>query len=158
MRAAVVISADAEWRAFKECLPDLHIEPSPYGQQAQINLGSSKIPVLHGGWGKISAAASAQYIIDQYQPDLLVNLGTCGGFAGRVETGTILLVERTLIYDILEQMGDAEAALEHYATRLDLSWLPAELPYPVRRGLLISADRDLPTGRPRSSSSGSAAS
>jgi adenosylhomocysteine nucleosidase len=82
-------------------------------------------------------------VIDRYKPELLLNLGTCGGFAGRVEAGTILLVERTLVYDILEQMGGSAAAIEHYGTALDLRWLPEPLPHPVLRGPLVSADRDL---------------
>jgi adenosylhomocysteine nucleosidase len=99
--------------------------------------------LFHGGWGKISAAATAQYVIDHFQPDLLVNLGTCGGFDGRIETGTIILVEQTLVYDIIEQMGDSAEAIEHYGSFLDLSWLPFNMPYPISRGLLISADRDI---------------
>jgi adenosylhomocysteine nucleosidase len=40
-------------------------------------------------------------------------------------------------------MSDPEDAIVHYSTELDLSWLPDRLPYPVQRGLLVSADRDI---------------
>ncbi len=143
MTAVVVISADAEWRAVREIHPELVLRNSPLGELAELDIDGGRLTLFHGGWGKIAAAASAQYIIDRFHPDLLINLGTCGGFAGCVETGTILLVERTLVYDILEQMGDGAEAIRHYSTALDLSWLPAKLPYPVSRGLLVSADRDL---------------
>ncbi|MCA1899893.1 MAG: hypothetical protein LDL50_04200, partial [Chloroflexi bacterium] len=89
--------------------------------------------------------ATAQYVIDHFQPDLLVNLGTCGGFAGRIKTGAVILVERTLVYDIIEQMGDGAEAIRHYTTEIDLSWLGRgnhDAPS-VIRGLLISADRDI---------------
>jgi len=43
-------------------------------------------------------------------------------------------------------MGDSEEAIAHYSTTLDLTWLPKELPAPVTRGLLISADRDIVVG------------
>jgi adenosylhomocysteine nucleosidase len=143
MKVVAIISANAEWRAVKEIYPELALKPSPFGEFADLTLGAWELTLFHGGWGKISAAATAQYIIDTFQPDLLLNLGTCGGFAGQVETGTIILVERTLVYDILEQMGDGAAAIEHYSTTLDLSWLRPDLPYAVPRGLLVSADRDL---------------
>lgn len=97
---------------------------------------------FHGGWGKIAAAASTQYVIDRWRPELLINLGTCGGFAGAIERGTMVLAERTLVYDIIEQMGDADAAIAHYSTTLDLAWL-GDPPQPVQRALLVSADRDL---------------
>ena len=146
MRTAVVISANAEWRAVKEILSDLQVEESPFGETAEYQTAAGNVTLFHGGWGKIAAAASAQYILDTFKPDLLINLGTCGGFAGCIESGTVVLVERTLVYDILEQMGDGAEALAHYSTSLDLGWLPDALPYPVMRGLLVSADRDLLAG------------
>jgi adenosylhomocysteine nucleosidase len=47
------------------------------------------------------------------------------------------------VYDIIEQMGDFDAHITHYSTDLDLSWLKAAPPIPVRRSILVSADRDL---------------
>lgn len=145
MKTAILISANAEWRVVKELYPDLKLQRSPYGEFAGLDLGQRQLVLFHGGWGKISAAATAQYVIDHFEPDLLINLGTCGGFAGRIETGAIMLVERTLVYDIIEQMGDSAEAIEHYATDIDLSWLSAghlnEKDF--LRGLLVSADRDI---------------
>jgi len=143
MKAVVVISANAEWRAMREICPELDVEVSPFGETARFQTGADEVLLFHGGWGKIAAAASAQYVIDTFHPDILINLGTCGGFAGRIETGSVLLVERTLVYDILEQMGDGAEAIAHFTTALDLDWLPLELPHSVQRGLLVSADRDL---------------
>jgi len=65
------------------------------------------------------------------------------GFQGRIEQGIIILVEKTIIYDILEQMLDAQEAIENYSTTLDLNWLPRITPSPISRGLLVSADRDI---------------
>jgi adenosylhomocysteine nucleosidase len=145
MKIVVLVSAYAEWRVVKELYPDLNLQQSPFGEYADLTLPTlnvKRLTLFHGGWGKISAAATAQYVIDYFQPDLLVNLGTCGGFAGRVETGTVLLVERTLIYDIIEQMGDGAEAIQHYATDINLSWLDGG-PKTVVRSLLVSADRDI---------------
>jgi adenosylhomocysteine nucleosidase len=143
MNTVILISADAEWRVVKELHPELAIQESPYGEFAYITLGTHRVLVFQGGWGKISAAASTQYVIDHFKPDLLINLGTCGGFEGLIERGTIILVEKTIVYDIVEQMGDADEAIAHYSTTLDLSFLPRILPSPVLRGLLVSADRDI---------------
>jgi adenosylhomocysteine nucleosidase len=146
MNAVVIISANAEWRVAKELYPNLEIQQSPYGEFANLQLSTFNLQLFHGGWGKISAAATAQYAIDHFKPDLLINLGTCGGFAGRIETGTIILVERTLVYDIIEQMGDGAEAIAHYATEIDLSWMDdgrRMVDGDVVRGLLVSADRDI---------------
>lgn len=150
MNIIVLVSANTEWRVVKKLYPGLVLQKSPFGEFTNLELDTWQLTFFHGGWGKISAAATAQYVIDHFRPDLLVNLGTCGGFAGRIEIGTLILVERTLVYDILEQMGDADDAIAHYETTLDLSWLGGheswttkEVQPSVVRGLLVSADRDI---------------
>jgi len=155
-KVLILISADAEWRGIRKLFPEADYEVSPYGEWFVSDLTEAAygdiarssavtIPVIffHGGWGKIAAAASTQYAIDRWHPTLLVNLGTCGGFEGEIERGTILLVEKTVVYDIIEQMGDSEAHIRHYTTDLDLNWLSEPFPLPVFRSLLVSGDRDL---------------
>ena len=108
----VLISANSEWQAVKEILAPVRVNTSPFGETFDYQ----HIKYFQGGWGKVSAAATAQYVIDRYQPHLLVNLGTCGGFEGHVKRGTVILVTKTIIYDIFEQMTDPGDALSHYAT------------------------------------------
>jgi adenosylhomocysteine nucleosidase len=78
---------------------------------------------MQAGWGKIAAACATQYAINRWKPSLLVNLGTCGGFEGSIQRGEILLVDRTIVYDILEQMGDSDALIDYYTSQIDTSWL-----------------------------------
>jgi adenosylhomocysteine nucleosidase len=146
-RAVVLISAGTEWRVVRSLFPDADLSVTPLGEWFAITIPAAQaalaVVFMHGGWGKIAAAASTQYAIDRWQPDLLVNLGTCGGFAGLIETGEVILAERTVVYDIVEQMGDPDEALAHFATDIDLNWLGEDDPVPVRRTLMVSADRDL---------------
>ena len=143
MKTVVLISAIAEWNAVKPLFPDAKIRRFPFGECFDILLQEEHISFFHSGWGKISSAGSMQYVIDQYSPDLIVNLGTCGGFVGGVEQGEIILVDQTYVYDIVELMGDLDI-VSYYASSLDLSWLAEPYPYPVRRGMIASADSDLP--------------
>jgi adenosylhomocysteine nucleosidase len=113
-KVVVLISAGAEWRAVLRLYPQASVQYSPYGAWFLTTIAGELLIFLHGGWGKIAAAGSTQYAIDRWQPDLLVNLGTCGGFDGEIERGEIILVERSLVYDIVEQMGDAQQAIDHY--------------------------------------------
>ncbi len=150
----VLISANTEWKVVREAFPTASTSPSPWGEFFAHRLlgGAAGSPIIffHGGWGKIAAAASAQYAIDRWRPPFLINLGTCGGFRGEIAKGDLILVDRTIVYDIVEQMGDAAQAIADYSTDLDLSWAKGDLPPGVRRGLLLSADRDiLPADVPR---------
>ncbi len=108
-----------------------------------MNTGGEKVVFLHGGWGKIKAAGSAQYAISRWNPKLMVNLGTCGGFQGRIEAGEVVLADKTIVYDLVEQMAAPESAIRAYTTTLDLSFLREPYPQKVRKTLLVSADRDL---------------
>lgn len=143
MKTVVLISASAEWDGVKPLFPESEIRNSPFGESMQVTLGAWNLELFHSGWGKIASAATMQYVLDHRSPEMVVNLGTCGGFEGVVSQGDIILVDKTFVYDIVELMGDLEIST-YYASSLDLSWLPEPYPYPVRRGTLASADSDLP--------------
>ena len=141
-KVVVVVSANSEWEGVKALYPKVEYQRSPFGEWFQA-ADDDRVIFFHGGWGKISAAASTQYVIDRWRPDLLVNLGTCGGFDGGIERGSIVLVDRTVVYDIIEQMTAALPAQKFYETEIDLSWLKEPYPLPVIRTLIVSGDRDL---------------
>jgi adenosylhomocysteine nucleosidase len=140
----ILVSADAEWRCIRARFPNADVQASPLGDWFTASNDALRgVVFFHGGWGKIAAAASAQYVIGRWSPALLINLGTCGGFAGEIELGAVVLVSRTVVYDIYEQMSDADEAIAAYATEIDLSWLVGGDPEGVTRGVLVSGDRDL---------------
>jgi adenosylhomocysteine nucleosidase len=141
----VIVSADAEWRAVLKALPYVEPNESPLGAGFTVSLGAPPRRALffHGGWGKIAAAASTQYVIHHCAPALLVNLGTCGGFEGDVQRGDVILASGTVVYDLKELMGDHVEHIAHYSTDIDLGWLDGPLPQRVIRARIVSADRDL---------------
>jgi adenosylhomocysteine nucleosidase len=144
--AVIIVSADAEWRVVRSLHSRADLVSTPYGETFSSTVatdhGTASVVFMHGGWGKIAAAGSAQYAIDRWHPSALINLGTAGGFAGLVERFAMIMPDRTVVYDIVERMGDARAALDAYATTIDLAWL-GEPPSPVKRTVLVSADQDL---------------
>ena len=143
MKIVIIVSAIAEWNGVKPLFPDAKIERFPFGETFQATLDNRNVPFFHTGWGKIASAGAMQYLVDHHSPDLIVNLGTCGGFAGLVEQGETILVDETYVYDIVELMGDLDIST-YYASSLDVSWIPEPYPHPARRGLIASADSDLP--------------
>jgi len=140
LRVAVLISAKAEWRAVTPLFPAASLQTSPYGQFFFTQVGRERVLFFQGGWGKVAAAGSTQYVIDRFHPERLINLGTCGGVEGRVHRFDIVALERVVIYDIAEAMGDSKEAIDHYSTNLPL---PARLPGSAIRATMYSGDRDL---------------
>ena len=139
----ILISAGAEWRAFLPHFSSAEVFATPYGESFEIQINGKNIRLLHGGWGKVAAAGSTQYAFDHWRPDRIINLGTCGGFEGRIKQGEVILAQKTIIYDIFDAMTDPDQAVEKYSVDFNLSWLPAAPPQPVRVQPLISADRDI---------------
>lgn len=144
----VLISANAEWNVIKEVFPQEKYLSTPWGEYfaTEIEVRSIKLPIIffHEGWGKVAAAGATQYAIDLWDPEILINLGTCGGFEGSVNKYEILLIDQTIIYDIQEAMGDSREAIQDYSTNIDLSWI--SIPDTIRKTVLVSADRDLVPG------------
>lgn len=140
LRFAVLVSANAEWRALKPLFAAATIQTSPYGEYFFASLEGERILFFQGGWGKVAAAGSTQYVIDRFRPARLINLGTCGGVEGRIHRFDIVAIENVVIYDIAEAMGDSKEAIAHYSTAVAL---PPRLPVPVVKVTMYSADRDL---------------
>src|SRR6201988_174634 len=92
MKIVIAISAIAEWIAVKPLFPNSKINHFPFGECMDVTLGTWHLEIFHCGWGKIASAGAIQYLIDHYSPDLIVNLGTCGGFEGVVSQGEVILV------------------------------------------------------------------
>jgi adenosylhomocysteine nucleosidase len=144
----VLISADEEWRAVKQIMkPPEPLQSSPFGewfpQDVQVQDGQLSIVFFQTGCGKIPAAAAAQFVLNKWNLQLIINLGTCGGFKGKVERRDILLITKTVVYDIYERSGGHDEQVAKYMTELDLTWI--EKPYPMNAlpATMATADQDL---------------
>ena len=145
-KIVVIISAGAEWRETISILKPAACEMSPYGEFFSIESGgeySENIMFFHGGVGKISAAGSAQYVIDKFSPGFLINIGSCGGFEGAVRRGDIIMADETVVYDIYDSMEGGETTLNRYITKLETDPWKDLFKGEVMVHKLISADRDL---------------
>jgi adenosylhomocysteine nucleosidase len=145
IKYAVLVSANMEWKSVKKNYPNEKFQSSPWGEFFFKDIAKQRILFFHEGWGKVAAAGATQYVIDQFNPTILINLGTCGGFEGEIQRLEVVLADQTIIYDILEAMGDSKEAIADYATQIDLTWLGDSLPVKVKKTTLVSADKDLRT-------------
>jgi adenosylhomocysteine nucleosidase len=142
-RFVVLISADGEWQALLHHISAAIQHPTPYGNWFSQTVEDFPVVFMHTGWGKAATAGACQFAIDVFHPQLLINLGTCGGLEGLAAVGEILCVSETAFYDIFEGMADYAQAIGFYKSQADLSWLPEELPEHTRQARLVSADQDI---------------
>jgi adenosylhomocysteine nucleosidase len=148
----VLISADEEWRTVKQIMkPPQPLQPSPFGEWflQDVQVQGRKLPVVffQTGCGKIPAAAATQYVLNEWNPQLIINLGTCGGFKEKVQKGDILLVTKTVVYDIIERTEHYDEQIAEYITKLDLSWLEKPYPQNALPATMATADQDLDPGK-----------
>ena len=85
-----------------------------------------------GGIGKVNAAMSAQYFIDRYQPDWIVNAGVAGSFHD-LPIGTVVLAEDFVQHDIDTSAVDGVPGL---IPTLNLTALPTD--QPDRAGAILA--------------------
>ena len=139
----VLISANSEWQAALDILQPFEIVSSPLGDWFISQVQGFDLVFFHSGWGKTRSAAATQYVIDHWKPDLVINLGTCGGLEGYSILGETLLVTNTVMYDVVERMGNRHLAVDYYRGSLNTEWVGDELPANTRRSPLASADQDI---------------
>ncbi len=139
----VLISANSEWRIALEILKPDQTNASSLGDWFVGEVETHRVIFFHSGWGKTRSAATTQFVIDHWQPDLVINLGTCGGLEGFATLGETLLVTDTVMYDIFERMGDSQQAVNYYRSELNTDWIGTDLPENTRRAPLASADQDI---------------
>ncbi len=141
-RIVVIVSADGEWRATTPLFPNVKMNDSPLGEWFTTPVAGEEIIVYHGGWGKEHAAASTEYVIENWHPDLVINFGTCGGFKGQVNRFDTVLVEKAIVYDFVSLIGPPDEGIKKFTTEIDLSWIQKP-PTHVKRVHILSGDRDL---------------
>ena len=144
MKTIVIVSAIAEWNGVKPLFPEAEIETFPYGECFTASLRGRDDHVLPHRLGE-DCLRRCDAIPDRSTPPRSAS-STSGRAAASKESlnkGEVILVDRTLVYDIVELMGDLDIT-SYYASSLDLRWLADPLPHPARRALIASADSDLP--------------
>jgi adenosylhomocysteine nucleosidase len=140
MQIVVQVSTIREWDALLALLPhSSEVQSSPTGSFVTYTWSSFHGPLtgvlLHGGTGKILAAASAQYAALTWRPTYLFLLGTCGAIDPKIRELDVIYATRTIVHDIA-----IEAKVRELTTDLPGLWTHVVTPYPVHRGLMVSGD------------------
>lgn len=65
----------------------------------QYKLGKYSLFVIHSGAGEIAAAMTTQFLISQFNVDLIVNFGVVGGLTHQMTLSRTCIVESVVHYD-----------------------------------------------------------
>lgn len=149
----IQICAEGEWRAFKnllgiqqvpEGLAPYETGSTPYGDWVKTEISDQECIFFFSGFTKTRSSGACQHAIDRWKPDRLFVLGTCGGVAEDLTPLDIILGSSTVQYDCIIRFGGSSPVFyEDFVEPLDNAWIDFDqLPFPVREGLIATADQD----------------
>lgn len=145
-RIVILVCSDFEWAYVLSVFNDAELKESPYGNWfIPISSPAKDHQVIwfKSGWGKIGSAGATQYVIDTFAPDLIINIGSCGGFKGWINQGEVVLINETIVYDMVDLIGKSGKSIEFYKTTIDYGWLKDETILKLPKGVMVTADQDL---------------
>lgn len=109
MNIGIIAAEDDEMLAIKELMIDV-IEKDIYN----LKFFSGKIhdkdcTLVKCGVGKVNSARTTQVLIDNYNVNYVINVGSAGGINPNLEIGDIVIADRLVQYDFdLTGVGDYE--------------------------------------------------
>lgn len=146
----ILVCSDFEWNIIKRTFRKVELNPSPYGKWF-VHPGNGQIHHnviwFKAGWGKIGSAGSAQYVIDMWHPDLIINIGSCGGFGGKVALHQLVVVKKSVVYDLIDRIGPLGKSIRYHTTNIDLRWLSSGRIMQLQKVVMATGDQDLSPDR-----------
>lgn len=146
VRAIVQIAAQAEWSSLLDLLGanPVGLQQALGSQFVSLWQGDTEIIAVHGGTGKIHAAAMAQYAILTWNPALVAVIGTSGAVAPWLKPLDIVLADRTIVYDLDSGLdGSTDENIRDLTTDLATPRLPTPPAFPIYVGTVLTGDRDV---------------
>lgn len=147
MKLAIQICSEIEWGTTKSILKisKEKMHRQPFGDYFEKRIRINKCILYESGATKTRAAAACQFAIDTWHPDAIVNLGTCGGVAEKVNKLDIILAGKTFQYDVMQRFGNPSVRfIRGLKTNLDISWVDlTRVEGRIHIGTIASADQDL---------------
>jgi adenosylhomocysteine nucleosidase len=143
----ILVCSDFEWKFVLTVFNNVQLEQSPYGNWFFHNKfppkNNKEVIWFKSGWGKIGSASATQYVIDTFAPDLILNIGSCGGFKGFIKQNEVVLINETIVYDMIDLIGKSGKSIEFYKTSIDYGWLKDETILKLPKAVMLTADQEL---------------
>lgn len=137
-KIGIVIALKREGKGFLEIMANNQILEKPY-PVFETTLSKTKLFLAISGLGKAYASACTQFLIDRYDIDFIINIGSCGGVCPKIKIGDIICPPAVIEYDFKSiKIGTPVFTIKKEL--IDISEL-----YGVKIALLGSADSNADT-------------
>jgi len=141
------VCARGEWRSLKKILgnTEVEIKTYPFGEYIRCMIKDKECIFFHSGATKTRSSAACQYAIDNWEAEIIIVLGTCGGVDTRLKTLDVVIADKTAQYDCIDRMGNEPYVFyEEFVTSIDNSWINLnEFKERIWQGTIATADQDV---------------
>ena len=100
MKIAVIGAMEQEVKLLREALQNATTETIANSEYTTGTYEGKDIVLLKSGIGKVNAAMSTTILLEKYQPDVVINTGSAGGFDESLEVGSIVISDEVRHHDV----------------------------------------------------------
>ena len=104
----IIAAMDEEVNSIKELMQDITTKKIYELECVLGKIHSKNIILVKCGIGKVNAARTTQLLIDNFEIDYIINVGTAGGLNPEIEIGDVVIGERLLQHDFDVSAGGHE--------------------------------------------------
>ena len=99
MKIAVIGAMEEEVELLRQSLADPSTEMIANCEFTTGTCEGQEIVLLKSGIGKVNAAMSTALLLNNYQPDIVINTGSAGGFDESLEVGSVVISDEVRHHD-----------------------------------------------------------
>ena len=96
---AIIAAMDEEVESIKRLMVDISIKEIYESQFIMGKLNNKKLVLVKCGVGKVNAAMTTQILIDNFDIEYVINVGTAGSLNDNIEIGDLVIAEKLVQHD-----------------------------------------------------------
>ncbi|RUS54402.1 5'-methylthioadenosine nucleosidase [Kurthia sp. 3B1D] len=100
MKIAVIGAMEEEVELLRATLENTTTETIANSEYTQGTYKDKDVILLKSGIGKVNAAMSTTILLEKYQPDVVINTGSAGGYDANLDVGAIVISDEVRHHDV----------------------------------------------------------
>lgn len=144
MNVCIQICSKQEWIAFKNIfkIENGELLIYPYGEYTERKINNANCTFFNSGPTVTKASGATQYAINNWEPAIIIVLGTCGGIGDEVGISDIVIANKTVYYNCMgNDLYLSNFIYDPLTIEIDNSWINwKNLPSSVHEGIIATND------------------
>lgn len=100
MKIAVIGAMEQEVELLRAALQNVTTETIANSEYTAGTYEGKEVVLLKSGIGKVNAAMSTTILLEKYQPDVVINTGSAGGFDPALTVGAVVISDEVRHHDV----------------------------------------------------------